>query len=241
MRRLSAALLALACLGVLSLPTAAAGATYTLPELSLQVTLPDGYYAFTREIDPSDPHLALFDNIHAEEALETYYKDSGIYLDMYAEDGSCEIFVSMAQDRDTRRNFDFNRYTDEVVLGFGQEIQNGVFDGITYTSCELFPHAQAKFLQLDFELRDGDTVQYGQQVFTIINGQEIGFSLYSSSGPVTEEMALALRQIVETARFTEVLAEPPASAVPWIVAAAVAVAAAAVLLVLLLRRRRRSR
>ena len=54
-------------------------------------------------------------------------------------------------------------------------------------------------------------------------------------------MALALRQIVETARFTEVLAEPPASAVPWIVAAAVVVAAAAVLLVLLLRRRRRSR
>lgn len=238
MRRLLGAVLAAVCLTMMSSPAVAAGAAYTLSELSLQVTLPDGYYAFTRDIDPTDPHLERFGDERAADTLRAYYEDAGIYLAVYAEDDSCEILVSMAEDSGTRRNFDFNRYTDEVVLGFGQEIQNGAYEGIAYTACEVFAHAQAKFLRLDFALHDGDQTQYGRQYYTILNGQEISFSLYASSGPVTEDMDAALRQIVEDVHFTRVLSEPEPSALPWILAGAAVVVVAAVGIAIWLWRRR---
>ncbi len=243
MKRLLGVLLALGCLFGAALPGAAAGPTYTLEELYLQVSLPEGFFAFTRDIDPADPHLNQFEDERAKDTLEAYYQESGIYLDAYAEDGSCEILISMSEDSGTRRNFDFNRYSDEELLGFGQEIRDGAYEGITYTCHELHAHAQAKFLLLDFRLTEGDTTRYGRQYYTIINGQEISFSLYSLSGPITAPMTKALQQTLSGAFFTVVLDEPEGNAKFWLVAAIVVIGMVLLFLVCFkaLRNRRRLR
>ena len=208
----------------------AAAKEYTISDLNMTITAPDGYYTLTRGTAEDD---TLLDQLGVEyEDLMNLYESSNIYLNSLSPDFSNEIVVTMIEYDGSQKIFDFNDYTDKELLNTIEEIKkssDASSSGITYKDCTVVKHPQAKFARINIERASGDQTIYGIQNYTIINGQAINVTAWSYNGAVSAELEKAVDGMVDSIKFTTVLKNPNAPKTSPVIFIAVAVAAVIVI------------
>lgn len=185
----------------------AADTTYSLDELGMDITLPNDYIVFTREIRDDDPNLAAYGL--TKEGLSSLMLSDHIYLDAWDENVNREIFIRM-----TNTPFvDFSQYDDAMLLSFastlGSEYEN---NGITYIKSEVYEHEQRKFIKIYTKQPYENRTTYGLQYGSIQGGKAIFITLYSFVGSIGTDEEVLLKTIVDGTKFAfEPQVTPPAT------------------------------
>lgn len=206
----SALALLLAVLLLCRSALAGSAGTYTVDELYMELTVPEGYYVFdvhTVEKDPNLPSLGI-DGAQMAQNL----KAQNIYLDIVPEDLSWELCLIMTEGETYQPIFDFNLFSGEVFVKMMEEISDEYEEmGLTVQNWTEWQGEQAKFFIIDTT----QTVQGGEvlrkQFYTIYNGQAINLTLITSGGVITDEMETLQKTVAESIRFTKTF-DPPQEA-----------------------------
>lgn len=220
-KRLSLLLAVFLLLNLGALPAAAAGQTYELPELYLTLEVPEDFLVFTRDMSEEDTALLAM-GMSPEELREDFTKNN-VYMNAMSLSPLYEIIVTMQEYEGSQEIFDFTAL-GERKLGEMADLllqgEAGQGKGLIYDTYRIETVGPATFMVLDLHQEAGGSTIYGRQYYTIFNGQAINLTLQSYTGPVSDEMGQALREVVSSVKFTTVLENPnpPGISFKWIMA-----------------------
>lgn len=208
MKRIGAVFLA-ACLALclFSVSASAAGSTYYLSELGMQIDLPEDYIVFTRDTPADDPNFILYGI--SKEDMDSLLVQQSMYLDAITSTGDAEVVVTMIESPLE----DFNQLSDSTLKilasSFTSEYESM---GITLLRSEVYQHSQAKFLKLYISRSSEQGTVYGLQYYTVYDSKAINVTLHSYLGEIGPYEEGALLDIVDTVRFDTApqLNDPPA-------------------------------
>ena len=93
------------------LPVSAAETTYTLPDVGMTLTLPEGVQILTPTTPADDPVWGTAKVLDTTEKI-TQMNEDGILAEIYAFDGACTIAVSAKSSDYSQAIFNLN-YVDE--------------------------------------------------------------------------------------------------------------------------------
>lgn len=193
--------------------TAVYGASgYSLPEVSLEVQLPDGLHVVTRsEISPG---LVLEDFGMTQESIDSFFAESNTYLFAFAPDLSYEITISMNEDETSRQLGTFDGQGEELVNLLSAQISLYRQQGIQTSAFEMHKSGQANFVSFDFSY-EGDSGSFqGRQTCTVVNGQLIMLVLRSYTGQFDAAQRETFNGIIEGLVFTNLAAPSSAASLP---------------------------
>lgn len=194
-----------------ALSVAAAGAgTYYLREPGLHITVPEGYYVFTRDVDENDPDLWEMDLFSAGEMKDMLEADNA-YLAAFSPDVSYNVQV-----RAVPSELSYFNSLGETLLMSLSDSWDGMLDsyGLNILSKDLYRHPQTLFLRYFWTQEDRGSTVYGLQYYTVVNCQAISITLFSYAGPVTPAQEQLMLGMVESIRFegmAEAAPEPTTS------------------------------
>lgn len=208
MKRIGSVFLA-ACLALclFSVSASAAGSTYYLSELGMQIDLPEDYIVFTRDTPADDPNFILYGI--SKEDMDSLLVQQSMYLDAITSTGDAEVVVTMIESPLE----DFNQLSDSTLKilasSFTAEYESM---GITLLRSEVYQHSQAKFLKIYISRSSEQGTVYGLQYYTVYDGKAINVTLHSYQGEIGAYEESELLDIVDTVRFDTApqLNDPPA-------------------------------
>ncbi|MBR6571242.1 MAG: hypothetical protein IKK75_12400 [Clostridia bacterium] len=195
-----AKLLAVLLMMVLCVSTASAsmlGDTYYLEDLHMSMSVPAGYYVFTRDIAANDPVLtALGMN---REYVVSFLEENQLYLNAIEENVFNEVTVAMSPNTIETFSGLSDVVLDVVTDAIPEELAT---QGMNVSKTELYENDEAKFIVIYYTVVDeyGNT-NHVKQYFTIYNYQAINFRLFSYVGPLSEADEELLLQVVDSAKF----------------------------------------
>lgn len=201
-----------AALAACLLPIGALGAppgTYPLEELRMELTVPEGLTVLLRETAAEDPDMGDLDLDGA--AVAEQMEKQGVYLTALPREREWELSVGMTEEEGTELLFDFNLYSDPLLLDMAQELTvTGGYQvqGYTFEGISVFQGDQARFLVIDSAQDQGEGTLRRRQYYTVYNGQAINLVLVAYDGELTGERTEALEALVESVNFTESLPIP---------------------------------
>lgn len=186
----------LIALCLFAVPVAAEGesATVTVPELGLEMEIPEEYdYVFTRDMSEDDPAFAELGL-----AKEQLFASDTVYFEALTEHRGAEIIVTKSRNDWSEMYYDFNDLSDEELLGLADLcMENDSSDvEMEYTDYGLFDgNEDVRFLKavgsFESEGLSGTTIQY----VTVYNGDTytftfnfIGVNLSDTEITMTEEV-----------------------------------------------------
>lgn len=208
----------------ISVSAYAQGNTYDVEELNLKITAPDGWIALTRTLEEDDINLQKLGV--DKQALVDFLLQSNIYANFMTEDQTLEIIVTMVQNKDVQKVFDFNELNDKQLKEFADamvgmdsdEIINAIdeqsdvaveaYSDISISGYDKYKHEQATFVVLENHKEINGVPVCGKQYITTINGHMISVSLNSIGSEVTDEADQALKDTVDSIAFTKVEKKP---------------------------------
>ena len=214
MKKLTAWLVTLVVL-VASIPVCFADVTtektkVELEELSAALEVPEGFYVFTPETDPSSGDWLLAGYDDSIEQLKKFEEDDSgnkKLVELVAEDKSFTIIISRKYSSDTREYYNLNDISDEE---FQELVESNNFvdeeNGITATA-EAYEHSQIPFFRVDLEGKIDDSPIWETCYGTIFNGYSLSLDMYSSK-ELTEEQQDILREIVDSVHVNEFYEKP---------------------------------
>ena len=200
------------------LPVSAAETTYTLPDVGMTLTLPEGVQILTPTTPADDPVWGTAKVLDTTEKI-TQMNEDGILAEIYAFDGACTIAVSAKSSDYSQAIFNLNYVDEDAKADFMERMQPSSMDGRTTGSAEWYDNETIPFFRIDIQseaIEEGQTVHerlYG----TIFDGTLVALDLYNGAEEIPEEYDALMRQIVDTAAFPEFQPEPSAEVTPEMV------------------------
>lgn len=200
------------------LPVSAAETTYTLPDVGMTITLPEGVQILTPTTPADDPVWGTAKVLDTTEKI-TQMNEDGILAEIYAFDGACTIAVSAKSSDYSQAIFNLNYVDEDAKADFMERMQPTSMDGRTTGSVEWYDNETIPFFRIDIQseaIEEGQTVHerlYG----TIFDGTLVALDLYNGAEEIPEEYDALMRQIVDTAAFPEFQPEPSAEVTPEMV------------------------
>ncbi|MCK5129865.1 MAG: hypothetical protein KAQ68_08440 [Clostridiales bacterium] len=187
---------------------------YAVDDLSMHMTIPSEFVVFTRVIDEGDPNLSVIDI--DKESLLASFSESHIYLKAWHDELPVQVTVTMIENDDMLRIFDFNTYSQSMLDTFAQDTPASVsrekegdnIQDIMYNQYFIYSHTQAVFIAYDTILENNDTENYFRQYITIINGQGINITMRSTDAEITSESIQALERMIDSIIFEKVQIKP---------------------------------
>lgn len=173
---------------------AAASNKYDLPELGLEVTIPEGYAVITRDTPASDPIFNALDT--TKTAVINQFEASNIYLDALSDSLNEEIVVTM--DENIVDNFSLFSDTTLNVLASTLVDQYANY-GMNVSYHEIYHHEQAKFIKIYFT--DAAKTVHGLQYYTIYDGKAMNFTMRSYEGSILPRQENAIKTTVDSILF----------------------------------------
>lgn len=197
MKRIFTAILTICvAFAVFSNTAFAASNTYDLDDLGLQVTIPNGYLVFTRDISADDAILGDFGI--AKSDLIDQFESGNVYLNAVSDTYSEEIVVTMTENDVVN----FNLFSDtELELIASIVAEEYKSNDIKISECELYQHPQAKFVRL--YVADTNETVHSLQYYTVYDNKAISFALRSSVGSLSSEQETVIQTIVDSVVFDE--------------------------------------
>lgn len=203
-------LLALAlCIPLFFVPVCAAGTNrYDLDELYMQIDIPASLLVYKQDIPADDPVLAELGVDPAE--MEAFYRDHHIYLNAVDPNAVYEIRVTMYDDDDSQKIFNYSLYDDAAMNSFmDDKSEEFAAYGRQVQSCTVQWGNPATYLVIDSTASDENEIIYIRQYATIYNGLAINIELYSYNRSLTNELQNLLQNIVSSISFTQTLTPKP--------------------------------
>lgn len=201
------AVLAAACMCVLSAGASAESASYALTGLDLTISLPSDMQAFTRGMAADDPVLSQLGITPSE--IDGILEESSQYLDAYSADGSSyEIIVSCKSESDTDgvsdiRNIDLEDFVDAI--------KNSSADSVAVSSAVPYHGANMDFAIAELTVdADGEDVLAVSYV-TLFNSSVFYLTLRSYTGEITDQMRAIVKSAADSIVFPPAPAAPAAS------------------------------
>lgn len=203
----SAVGLVLAALLLCGSAQAAPAGTYSVEELRMEITVPEGYYVFDVDTVEDDPDLLTW-GLDGAQMAQTM-KAGNIYLEIVPEDLSWELCLTMTESEEFQPIFDFNLFDDHYFDRMMNELPEEYGKmGLNIQNWSLWQGKQAKFVIIDTSQgADGGEV-LRKQFYTIYNGQAINLTMISYIGAITDEMEELQKTVAESIHFTETLTPP---------------------------------
>lgn len=211
--RFTAVLLAVFVLAAaFCLPAAAAETTYTLPDTGMTITLPEGAQLLTATTPSDDPVWATAKVLDVNEKILELSED-GILAEIYAFDGACVIAVSAKTSDYSQAIYNLNDVSQETKDDFIERMQPSSMDGRTGGTVTWYEHEAIPFFCIDIhsEAVEEGNVVYERLYGTIFDGMLVSFDLYNGSQEIPEEYDALMRQIVDSATFSEFKEAPKMS------------------------------
>lgn len=214
--RFTAVLLAVFVLAAaFCLPASAAETTYTLPDTGMTVTLPEGAQLLTATTPSDDPVWSTAQVLDINEKI-TKLSEDGILAEIYAFDGDCVIAVSAKASDYSSAIFNLNYVDEATKADFVERMQPASADGRTGGSVEWYDHEAIPFFRIDIhsDAVEQDGTVYERLYGTIFDGKLVSFDLYNGTEEIPEAYDALMRQIVDSATFSEFLEAPGAELTP---------------------------
>ncbi|MDP4152770.1 MAG: hypothetical protein Q8865_04910 [Bacillota bacterium] len=174
----------------------AEGKTVSLHELYMNVSVPDGWKAFTRDSALNDPDAAAL--YKSGQSLKDDMVKNKIYLICLDNDRRIELDFTMRENNtanSTRKLLNNLEETKNKYL-------NALTGGSTLSAAE-HSNKQMDYLVLDCTVKNGDAAEYLRQYITIVNGQYITLSFHSYKDSITDEMKAEFDGIVDNINYTQ--------------------------------------
>lgn len=170
--------------------------TYALPELDMELSIPDELAVFTRELDASAPNLSKFGL--DKDTLLDHMISSSIYLNAIDADASFEVTVTMTEVELP----DFNLLSDIELSSMMSSLDSLYQEiGYSYLGSEIYQNHQSKFVKINFTQSLGDTTVYSLQYYTVRANKAINITLHSYTGEIASAQQALLHEIVDSAVF----------------------------------------
>lgn len=183
---------------------------FYLEEPGLEITIPGGFAAFTRDMDPAHPNFAQM-GYTWEYAMESMEKGD-VYLDALTPNGNLELLVISAEFPAEDLRFLSEIQLQEVLQTRKKQLEEA---GAQRISAKVFEHHQAKFLQIDYSGDLGWTTGYAREYYTLYADKIINIALASYHGKLTAEQETVLAGIINNIHFgTEPEENEPAAPAP---------------------------
>ncbi len=187
-----------AVLMLLTLIPAAASAEQTLrlPELKLEVTIPDDCYYLTRDVEDDHPFLALAGM--TKEELLNVMESSYTYLNVFPKSipVSEEIVTTMTPN--TIKSM--NDLSDDMINMICEAIDEEYTSfGTRLLDYEMHDHPQMKFVKIRYITESEE--QHRLQYYTIFDNMAINFTLWSYEGGISREQEAFIEEFVDNVRF----------------------------------------
>ncbi len=180
-----------------------------------------GYY-ITRDVKTTDP---VFDDIDTQpQTIKDYYLNNNIYLGAFFPNEKYDITLSYINNSSSRRIHNLLTYSEEELESLAVKMMNTsppelVPDGMQFKSYKKYGHSQTVMLKFTgTSTVDGNTYPV-IQIFSIVNGNIVYYTLRCYQGNITEAMELNLNQFADGTFYTEIMPKP---VIPWTIAALVA-------------------
>ena len=173
------------------------GTRYTIPEVSLNIVIPDNYMVVTREIRDDDPIIAQF-GIDRETILNSLL-ERNIYVDALNFSTNNEILVICKPS-----NIENYRDVDDSALKEGVESlkQTLADNGIEVIETDLYYTDQTKWVYRKAVTGTGNDALYQVVYYTVVNNIAYNVDMESYGLDFLPEQENMLRDIVDNCEFT---------------------------------------
>ena len=182
---------------LLALSAQAAGKTIEISDLGIQCAIPDYFsYILTRDNIKSDADVSSFGM--TKDQILNLFKENNIYLDAFTEDFGTDLIISMAPNSTTG---DFSEYGDSILNSLGNAVvENLKTVGYSNIVCEVYHHTDTLFLKFEYSMPSGSDYSYSIQYYTVMNSQEISFTISFMTKPTASEKTI-IKGVVDSAVF----------------------------------------
>lgn len=184
-KRLVCLVLAIFCL-IFSVLTVNAGfKTHYIEELQMSIDIPEYMAVATRLNKPT--------------------MTEGIYLEASSSAPDLDIRVLMSKDEKTEEFFNLSLLSSSAL----EEYKDAILANPQYSDCTEGNYGGVLFL--DFTTYDtvGDTIVYGRQSVTIVNGMSIVIMSTSEGDALSSEEISLIREVVASVKFDKILSNAP--------------------------------
>ncbi len=153
-----------------------AGNHFYIPEIKMNIQLPEEMIAITRESPETDKYFSVFGLDY--QATMAQFESANIYLQGMYSDSSRVITVTSASDNDSKSIDNYNKLSDEQLV----DVQKSFLAQPEYTSCNIQRYNDYVYMDLQVKTQSGDTTVYAAQCNTVVNGNNITITLQPSQG-----------------------------------------------------------
>ncbi len=196
MKKIFSVILVLALLLALpfELSVSAASSTHDLDELGLSLTVPDGYYAVTRNTPATDPIFAKTGISYSD--YMALLNNGFIYLNALPDGYKDEVVVTMTPNSLSN----FSTYSDSMLNVLASTLKAEYPNyGIDVSKCDIYQHSQTKFIRIYFT--QSSTSTHGLQYYTIHDGKAMNFTMRSYEGAITSRQEKVIKSVVDSIKF----------------------------------------
>ena len=194
----------LMALCLFAVPVAAEGesATVTVPELGLEMQIPEEYsYVFTRDMSEDDPAFAELGL-----SKEELFASDAVYFEALTDQRGAELIVTMSRNDWSEMYYDFNALPDEDLLALADlcMVNDSSEVEMEYSDYGLFDeNAAVRFLKavgsFTGEGVSGTTVQY----VTVYNGDTYTFTFNFIGANLSDTEIAMTEEIVDSVVFPD--------------------------------------
>ena len=195
-------------------PVSAATKSYEIENAHLNIEIPDNFYAFTPETSIFDESWMLIGVTDPTSKLKEY-KEMGTLVHLATAGGKENILISTKTSSYTKEIFSFVGADEETFRTFMDDMISAQDENENLTAtAERYNDAAYPFVRVEF-LLDSDS-DYLREVcyVTVINGSSYSFDMYSAGKKLGEDEEAILREIVNSAEFTQILDNTPVDYTP---------------------------
>ncbi|MDD2220439.1 MAG: hypothetical protein PHN35_00565 [Clostridia bacterium] len=208
MKKLSVLLIMVVILfTALSLPAAAAD--YTIDDFSMQLSLPDNYLIYTRNMTGSEPVFQKYNLTKAQ--IDDWFNQSNAYFLAYNQELTQSFYIEITEDIDTRDIFNLN-YCDEQklaeILKFGQRELALESESLSLVNSSMYGTATIPYFYYEFIFHEGMEDSPLLNYSTYYNGRSFDFYFINYDGEITAEQSQLLQNIINSVKFSVTLDKP---------------------------------
>lgn len=215
MKRLAGVLIAIIVLASFPAQAEVAYKNYDLPEIPLEVSLPERLLAVTRgEALREEGNGDFLEAIEAGPAvLKELFLQNNIYLNAIEKGRQYELVVTMLDYDGSREIWDFNLFPETEIIKMGGLVQSQYemmgFTGMKISQEGVYKTGGAVFLVLNLDNSYSENIRaYGRQYYTVYNGRALNLTLHSYEGPLTDELRFLALDAVNHLKFPPRQANP---------------------------------
>ncbi|MDD6573270.1 MAG: hypothetical protein PUF12_12875 [Thermoflexaceae bacterium] len=176
---------------------------YSISAINLILNVTDELNVLTRNVSEGNPALEILDADAIE--LQNSYLQNHVYLDAFPDNLQYEILVTATDVNNSQaKNFselseaDFMDYCDKLTEQFASSEKESLLE------MKIYENDTTKYVYTYTHSTFDDVSVYAAKYYTVMNGYNYNYTLQSNDLPIDGTLSTQLKDIVDSAQYTEV-------------------------------------